>query len=232
MKIAHDELLAQMPEGASHDDADCLFCIDTASLGELESPPREVRMTAIYSEEDLAAKLADAVAPLQAQIDELTASQAAAEADERVTALEAAKNAEIAELNAKLDSAVLEAEAAKQETASILDYFNELHAAAEAEAETARLRDERLAIVAEVASFPDAYVTDNADRWAAMPAESFEALVNDWKAIAPAKAASEDLTEIPDVTVAVSSRDESLGSTSPLSTVFDLTLQGVDLSSL
>jgi multidrug resistance efflux pump len=101
----------------------------------------------------------------------------------RIDAFKADAEAQIAEVRAQLDTAVLEAQQAKSE----LDTFKaELAALAEAEAAQAAIearRDERLARVKEVASFPEEYLTLNADRFAAMSDEDFEEKVAEWAMI-------------------------------------------------
>lgn len=231
LKEAHDELLSTKPEKAYHDISKCVFCQETASSGEQEIAPKEVNVST-YTEEEVQAKIdaavQTAVAGLQAKIDGFEVSSAQAEFDSKLAEIETANTATVNELKGQIDTLTLELEAAAKQNTDVEAYLAEVASQQELEAETARLRDERLAVVKEVASFPEAYVEGNADRWASMAAEDFESLVNDWKAIGHKVENSN--TEIPTATAAIAARTE--GGKSRSQEAFDLALTGPGFNNL
>ena len=225
LRILHNQLLEQKPEGASHDVASCPFCSGTTTV-ELALEGGAVDKT--YTEDELKAAIAEATKELETKVAELSAADEQAKIDAAVSEAVAAKEDRIKELEASLDSAVLETQKAKDEYEAIVAFLKETEEAAAREAEVAARREERLAKVAEVASFPEEYVAANADRWANLSNEDFEALVADWAAIAPKKETStvSEETEVPS-TAAI----ETASRQAPVSAVRDvlsLTLRGID----
>lgn len=187
LKSLHDALLAEKPEGAVHDPAGCPLCAleEPASAGE--------PMT--YTEDDLRAKVDDAVKAAVAEKDqkiaELTASALSSETDQAVATAVAAKDEEIATLHGELDKATLALASATTEKDAILAWLEgEATAIAERAAIVAR-KDERLAKLKEVASFPEAYLADNADRFAAMADEEFTSRLAEYAALSGTRTPSE-----------------------------------------
>lgn len=159
----------------------------------------------------VAAAVADATSPLKSRITELESSAQQSEVETMKSELEA----RVSELEGKLDAAVLEATTAKEEKAAVEQaWADEKAAAEEAVAVTAR-RDERLQKVKEVASFPDAYLTENADRFAAMSDDDFNARLEEWTAIS--KPSTDPKTVIPKTTALTASRQEDAPVESSLS---------------
>jgi vacuolar-type H+-ATPase subunit I/STV1 len=186
-KRLHDQLLERMPEGATHDRETCDLCSAT------NTPEGGDRVT--YTEEELQAAIEEKTAELSARIEEMESAARASEVDAKVEAAKAEAQAEIAELRTQLDTAVLEAEAAKSEKDAVIAYLTEIAAAEKAAAEIAARREERLAKVKEVASFPDTYLEANADRFAAMSDEDFELRCAEWASMstkAPVAPAADD----------------------------------------
>lgn len=136
-----------------------------------------------FTEDELKAAIADAVAPLQAKLDAYDADATEAAHAAKVAAVAAEYDAKLEELQLALDTAVLEATASKTELAELHARLASESEAAEKAAEIAARRDERLAQVKELASFPDEYITANADRWAELSEEVFTALLEDYKAV-------------------------------------------------
>jgi hypothetical protein len=88
-----------------------------------------------------------------------------------------------------------------------------LPAAREAQEYAAR-KEQRLEQVKEVASFSEEHVSANADRWAKMSDDDFEAIISDWKAVAEAAAqpvVEKQEEKIPAATAMVASRSETKG---------------------
>lgn len=136
-----------------------------------------------YSEDEFKAAVAEAIAPLQAALAEAQAKDTEAAHAAAIEALKAEYDAKLEELQKSLDTAVLEGESHKNELAELTALLVAAAEAAEKAAEVAARRDERLAKVKEFASFPEEYVTANADRWAELSEDVFEALLEDYKAV-------------------------------------------------
>lgn len=216
----HDRLLAQKPEGANHDPANCPFCANS----ELEQSGGD-HMTQTYSEEEVQSLVSKAVAEATKDLqDEIASLKQESEVDAKVAAAVAELEEKIKELQSSLDTAVLEAEAAKAERESVMAWLEEETQRAEREAEIAKLREERLAQVAEVASFPQDYLEHNAERWAAMSEEDFTAALEDYRAVSIKK--PEDA--IPEATALVAAREIASEDKSAAKEIFSLRRSGVD----
>lgn len=137
---------------------------------------------------------------------------ASAETDalrKKVSELEAQlSHTQTAELQKKLDDAVLEAQTEREKREAVeAEREKEKTDALEAEAAEAR-KAGRVDKVKEAAlPFSDEYVSDNANRWAEMSDEEFGKCIEDWKQIASKE---EPSTAIPRVTAMTASRDESV----------------------
>lgn len=150
-------------------------------------------MAESYTEAELKAKVDEATAEMRAELDSFKAKADADAVDAKVATVKAEYDEKVEALQKDLDTAVLEAQAAKAEKDETLSYLADLAAAETAEAEKAARRDERLAKVKEVASFPDEYVDANADRWVELSEESFASLLEDYATVS--KAAKETSTD-------------------------------------
>lgn len=177
-----------------------------------------------YTQEEQDALLAQ-VADLTAKVAELTDASTASLIETKVADVKAEMEAVVADLQAKLDTAVLEAETAKTAHEELVATIAATEAAEVAKVEMEARKEERLAKVREVASFPEEYLTENADRFAAMSDETFTAAVEDWAAIAPAKGAAGTKEELPKKSAMTASRAEGA---SPLTEIMGLRFSGVD----
>lgn len=230
LKELHDELLESAPSGVEHDAADCPLCADQSD-GTSSSSEGGV-MSKTYSQDELDAAVAAAVKPLEDSLQEFKASMEQSEVEQRHAKEKAELEASIAEIQAQLDSATLKAGEADKKYEELVAFLEAEQAKAEAAAEIARRREERLAVVKQVAStFSDEYMEANADRWAAMADEDFAALTEDWKNIAAKAAVGEESEEsdesLTGQTAMTASRNDESGK-SGLRDIFDLTLSGVD----
>lgn len=185
LKALHDRLLDEQPGGAVHDPDDCLLC---AMEGSDDMSTLEGGGVGDFSQEQVDAAVAKAVAeatgPLNKRLEELQASAKETEVGKAVADALAPKEAEIADLQSRLDAA--EARATKAESE-----FNDFKASIEAakkEEEEAKTREarkaERSQKVKDAKVFSDEYVEQNADRFAAMSDEDFDARMAEWKVIA------------------------------------------------
>jgi hypothetical protein len=190
----HDLLLEQQPENASHDAENCPFCTESAS--EISNNDYSIGGGDMktYTEDEFTAAVTEAVAPLQAaaetkvaelqsEIEELRTSQARTELE-----------GQIADLQANLDKAEIRVAAAEAKYDELVAYLDAEAAAVEQAALVQARREARREAVKTAAPFADEYIDANLDRWVAMEDEAFEAVIEDWKAVASTARAEEDET--------------------------------------
>lgn len=228
LRTFHDAILALKPEDAAdHVAADCPVCSGPEEVAS-DTTPGGTQVTDTKTYEAEYKEASDKVAALEAQVAELSKAREAEEIDSKLAEVKAEAEAQVADLQSKLDAATLEAATAKEAHEAFVKEIEDFQAAeAAAEAfETAKA--ERIAAVKEAApALPDEYLTENADRFAKMDEESFQASLEGFKAIAsktPVKAG-----EIPATTAMTAARttsDETSGN--PLRDVLSLRFSGVD----
>jgi hypothetical protein len=233
-KREHDKLLEQQPEDATHDSRSCFFCAmdeDTPRGGSVSDKT--------FTQEDLDAAIAkavgDAKGPLEEQVRELRAAQGQSEVEAQVAEATQPLEARIAELEAELDNKTNEAETQQKRADGIVAWLEEEGQKAEqAQANEAR-KAERTEKVREAANFSDEYVEQNAERWAAMDDEAFEAAVDGWREQAAAASngalGRPATSELPRETALQASREnggKSTGRTSAVREVMGLRRRGVD----
>lgn len=215
LRAQHDELLANIPDGVEHDTANCPLCQPGVPVADKTENSNGGDMSKTYTEEELAAAIADAVSPLQTELDTAKASKTEQEIAAKIADAIAPLEAEKADLQTALDAALVEAQAAlaeaeeeRNEYASLVAYLESVLADEAEEAAYTAKKTERLAQVEEVASFSDDHKAANADRWAKMSDEDFDAQISDWKEIASATKtpAKTEEKKIPAVTAMVASR--------------------------
>jgi len=193
LKDFHDLLLKEKPETADHVAEDCPFCNEDISInhndysiggGDMKTYTEDEFTTAVTEAvAPLQAEAAAKVAELQAEIEELRTSQARTELE-----------GQIADLQADLDKAEIRVAAAEAKHDELVAYLD-AEAAAEEQAVLAQARREaRREAVKTAAPFADEYIDANLDRWVAMEDEAFEAVIEDWKAVASTARAEEDET--------------------------------------
>jgi DNA repair exonuclease SbcCD ATPase subunit len=187
LKKLHDEHLANKPDSMSDEDyasiidehkETCPFCNEKLIA---QNDPEEGGDMDTFTQEELDAAVSAAVAPIQAELQEIKDSAAESEVDTRVAEAKAEADERVAELQGQLEAAVLEAQAAKTELA-------ELHTFLESEKEATELAElyeaikaDRKAKIAEVASFPEDFLEANLDRWCAEDEDAFAARLEEWK---------------------------------------------------
>lgn len=210
LKAIHDQLLAEQPEGATHDSASCPLCaMDANHTGgtTAHDQPEGGSGVSTYSQEQLDAAIAKAVAdatgPLQTRLDELTSQSAEQAQQEAIDAAVAEKVTEIAELQTKLDAATLEAATEKKAREDLEAFLADEKAKLDAKAEADARKDARIDEIktAELA-FTDEWLEENADRLAAMSDEDWAAQLDSWKVLA-----KKDDGEIPTSTSLHAARD-------------------------
>lgn len=137
-----------------------------------------------YTEDDLKAAVAEALAPVQAELDQLRLKDKASETDAAIEQVKAEYTSTIEDLQRQLDEEAIKAESARNELANVVSY---LEAEVNAEAERAEFearRAARIEAVNEVAEFPEDRLEASADRWAKMSDEEFASLLEDFAAAA------------------------------------------------
>lgn len=202
---------------------------DSASV----SHPRGGDMDKTYTEDELQAAVAAAVKPLQAQFDELKAQADADAVATKITDLETAHAEAIAQLQQKLDEAIIGETAAKAESDKFVAWLKgEKEAAEEAAIREART-DERISKVKEVANFSDEFVAENTERWVAMADEDFDAVVEGYKAAiaAAGKASPKKEEKKVDLSTAMSGERSTASATDSMDSVrnvLNMRRQGID----
>lgn len=174
----HDLLVAMKPAEFEHGPANCGLCAERAGV----APSNQEGSVSTYTEEQVQAKLAEALAPLQAQLAELEKAQTAEQIAAQIAEATQPLSDKIAELETETDRLTSELNTVTAERDSLVSANTEREAAEKAAEERAARRDERVAKVLEVAVFTDEQVAERADRWADMEDASFETLLEDLKA--------------------------------------------------
>jgi DNA repair exonuclease SbcCD ATPase subunit len=193
LKEFHDLLLKEKPETADHIAEDCPFCNADIPINNNDYSIGGGDMKT-YTEDEFTAAVTEAVAPLQAaaetkvselqsEIEELRTSQARTELD-----------GQIAELQADLDRAEIRVAAAQATYDELLAYLDAEAAAVEQAALIQVRREARREAVKTAAPFADEYIDANLDRWVAMEDDAFDAVIEDWKAVASTARSEEDET--------------------------------------
>lgn len=226
LKTLHDKLLAEMPEGATHVESECRFC----SPGQITDTHMEETMSKTYSDEEVqalvTAGVAEATKELSKELEDLKATQTVSEWEAKIALTKEEHDAAVAELQAQLDKAVLEAEASKKANEDLTAYLEGEREREEREAAVEARKEERVKAVADAASFPEEYVTANTERWAAMDDESFESLLADYRSMA-AKPAGE--SNIPATTALQATREsQSNGQAKAAISIIRMRESGVD----
>lgn len=212
--------LSDMKADELSSDADNNDSLDLSEGGDV--------MSKTYTQEEYDA-VVEQVEAVSARLAEIEAS-AEQEAVEARFAEVAEKHAEeLAELQSKLDAAVLEAEAVKAEMSELKETLEKEAAAWVEAAEIAERREDRLARVKEVASFPEDYLEANVDRWAAMDEDTFEASLADYASVSKAAASeSEKDDEVPAETALETERETASAEASAVRGVLAFRAQGID----
>jgi hypothetical protein len=224
----HDRMLAEKPDDAEHDVANCKFCSNEGG-----------DMSKTYTEDEVRAAIEEALAPVQAELETIRASEAEEAVAAKVAEAVSEKDEEISQLHGTIDTLTLRAEKADADYDGVIAWLEGEKTAAEEAAAIAARKDERLASVKEVASFADDYLEANTDRWVALDDAAFASLLEDWKAVAASKPnvadeANEEIsTEIPVATAIEASRKNEGGDKwSDFREVMRMPLVGTNISTL
>lgn len=185
-KRMHDLLLSIKPLASHHEASLCAVCevaVDGAASRADNTDPQGGDMSnKTYTEDELQAEIAG----LRNELDEIKASQEQAAIEARITELTESHEAQVAELQAQLDTATAAAEATKQQYEELVAFLDQEAAAAAAEEALKARREEIKTLVSDY--FNEEHIEANLDRWASLDVDVLDALVEDWKAAAAAAA--------------------------------------------
>jgi hypothetical protein len=183
-----------------------------------------------FTREDVEAAVAAATTDLQKRLEELGAQVRDTEVGQAVTEAVAAKETEVSELQSKLDAAEAARTAAENKLSETETFWTEAIAAANEATQVAARRDERVTEAKKAGVLSDAYIDENANRFAAMSDEDFKSRLEEWRTIAAA--AGTKSTGIPAQTALAAARVADDTPTSALSYIGDLRRQHVDPAAL
>lgn len=181
LKLLHDRLLSEMPDGSEHDVESCPICAMEATDNH-DTPGGSMPET--FTQDDIDAAVAAATTSLQQRLGELEAQVQETEVGRAVSEAVAAKETQISDLQSRLDAAEAARTAAENKLTETEQYWTDAIAAHEQAAAFAARRDQRVAKAREAGVFNEDYITANADRFAAMSDEDFDAAVSEWTLIA------------------------------------------------
>lgn len=214
LKAFHDLLLQMKPDGAPHCEESCALC---ASEADPETTNREEWRMSTFTQEQVDALLEDAkakaeaaesrTAELQARVDELETQFKESEVGAAVAEAVAAKDAEIADLAAKLDAETARAATAESTFEAFKTELAELEAERVRAAELEARKVQRTEEVKALEVFSDEKIAENIDRWSALDEDEFKARLSEWADI---KASKQDESQDPPTASAISAaRTES-----------------------
>ena len=207
LKEAHDALLAEMPEGESHDQASCHLCNEEL-VPEKDSNERGEMET--FTKDELDAAVAEALAPIQAELNSIKTAQAEGEVAEAVATAQAEAKELVEAAQAELDLKVIEAAEAARLYAELVSYLESVSAQEVADLEAAALRTQRLEAIKEVASFPEDHIEKNLDRWVAMDEDTFAAQLETWSLLStPKEESASDDSKLAETAMQNLRKDES-----------------------
>ena len=188
LRKQHDELLASKPESMS--DADFAELIETHKVNcpicnEAHTAEEDSQeggdMEKEFTQEDVDAAVNAAVAPIQAELDKIKSDIAEGEVDTRVAEAKAEGDARVAAVQAQLDDALNAKGVAEAQLADVISYLESEVELQEIASYLEAVKAERRTALVENSSLEESYIDENMDRWIAMDAETFEAVVEGFK---------------------------------------------------
>jgi hypothetical protein len=180
LKALHDRLLAEMPEGATHDRDTCPLC----ALEVIEDTQPGGSMPESFTQEDIDAATTAATASLRQRLVELEAQVQETEVGRAVAEATETKNTEIAQLQQQLDAAEAARTAAEAKLSETEQFWTDAIAAQQAAVELAARMEQRVAEATEAGVLSEDYIKEHAERFAAMSDEDFKARLEEWRLIA------------------------------------------------
>jgi hypothetical protein len=229
LKVLHDRLLADKPEGVEHDKCELCELEDANHISNSGGPMPEP-----YTQEEVevyaAAAAAAATSDLQKRLAELSAQLQETEVGQAVAQAVADREAQVAELQAQLDTAQAARTAAETKLAETDRFWSDAIAEHERQAAFAARREVRIDAARQAAVFSEDYIVANADRFASMSDEDFAARLGEWQLIASSSTAGESVspTGAPASSALLASRADEAEPRSALAYIGELRNKGVD----
>lgn len=224
LKVLHDQLLAQQPADATHDPENCPLCAQENPDDQAQTPGGS--MQDVFTQDDLDAAIAAASADLTERLRELEGQVQETEVGKAVAAAIAPKDASITELQNKLDAAEAARTAAESKLTETQQFWSDAIAQHEQAAALAARRDARVTAATEAGVFSEQYITDNADRFAAMDDADFADRLEEWRLIAGDT--KTDANKIPAATALHASRAEETSDDGALKFIGEMKTRGQD----
>jgi DNA repair exonuclease SbcCD ATPase subunit len=221
LKAIHDQLLADMPEGAEHDEATCPMC----ALEVEENTTPGGSMPETFTQEDLDAAVTAMSDTLQQRLKELEAQVQESEVGRAVAQATEAKDAEISQLQQRIDAAEASRTAAENKLNEVEQFWVDAIATQQAASELDARKERRVTEAKQAGVFSDDYINENAERFAAMSDEDFSARLEEWRLIA---AKTGESTPAPARTALAASASGQTPPASNLSVVSELRGMRVD----
>lgn len=242
-KELHDRLLANLPEGATHEAESCPFCAlsEAVAASDATDTPKggDMSDTTTYTQEDLDSAIEQAVAeatkPLSEELADIQAAASEEQIETRIAEVRAEASATEETLTAQVEEATAKAAEAQEAHDSLVALLEATKAEEDAQAELTRVKTERLDKIQEVATFEDEYVEANADRWAQMDEDAFSAMLEalgSVKSETSTEGESESDDSLKATAMTASSDSKKTASGSAISEVLDLAVGGTSLSNL
>lgn len=221
-KDLHDRWLAMQPQGAPHEEADCIMC---QIVKETTSQVEDSMADKTYTEEDLKKAVTEAVKPLQDRLNDLEGAQGIAALQSAIDEAIKPHADKVAELQKDLDVKVAEAEASKKELEDVNAYLKAEDENAKAEAEKEGRKADRIAKVKANASYKDEYINEQADRWTEMDDAAFEGFLADLKS---AGVKGTPASQVPDTKLQQGEHANDDGEKPKLASILELRRAGVN----
>lgn len=181
-----------------------------------------------FTQDDVDVAVAAATAELQKRLIDLEGQVQETEVGKAVADAIAPKDASIAELQTKLDSAEAARTAAETKLTETEQFWTTAIAEQEQAVALAARRDARIAAAKEAAVFSDDYIAEQADRFAAMTDDDFTARLDEWRLIAAEKGTKDEGSKIPATTALQASRADETTTGSALGYISEMRTHGQD----
>lgn len=185
---AHDELLANMPEGASHDKTECPVCNPSV----IKEPDERGEVDKTFTQEQLDAAVEAALAPLKTKLQTLEEAAAAEEVDSKVAEAVKAGDEKAAELQDQLDAADLKVSNAEKLLADSLAWIQAVVDEAEQAEKAESVKEARTKILKDETSFSDEKIEERIGEWAKLSDEAFEDRLAEWKELSTGKSSADE----------------------------------------
>lgn len=233
LRTEHDKLLASKPDSAVHDEENCTYCNGSESIDSDEGGDMKT-----YTEDEFNKAVADAVAPVKAELETLKSTLTESKVEDRVAEAQAEADEKVAEAQAGLDNAKAAQSVAEKTLEDTVAYLTQIEDERAEEAKREELRASRRSSIEELALYDEDFINSKLDFWVSLSEDDFAALVESIKVTAEKAAekakASEQESDNDGSDVLDSTRNDSAGAESKddLGSVLGARSAGVDIHSI